>query len=239
MNNEPLHPLETGDNPEPSTQNDTMGKPKELPRLYQNTLAEVFGFSPSDLSHNSMGHITRNQQDILLKDYQEEVEGLSFLLTIFLGVGVLLAFIFSTQGLPMEFLLLGVGIVLGWLAFYSFRRQARRREDARATKRVSFVIGIPSFKMGSFVANPDERVKWLIKDKSFDLTQAQTQTLAEYEMPLIKAYYTADSVRIVSAEVVDYPQDKPKRDLIDTATDASEGVYFDDEHDLDEKAKRE
>lgn len=203
------------------------GKPKDLPRLYQATLESVLDFTQSELNQNRMGRISPAQQARLADDFKEEVDGFSFLITLFLAVSVVLAFIFVSQGLPMEYLLLGVGILLAWLAFYSLRRQGRRREDALNTKRIASVTGIPSFRLKGIMSGVDERVRWVIKDQELSLTMAQAQALMGYEMPLLKVYYTAESRVTVSAEVLDYPDDKPKRDDLLLSDDGD-----------DEKAKR-
>jgi hypothetical protein len=228
------HPLHNNDQArnrlilDADTQAPDAGKPKDLPRLYQATLESVFDFTQSELNQNRMGRISPAQQARLADDFKEEVDGFSFLITLFLAVSVLLAIIFTSQGLPMEYLLVGAGILLAWLAFYSLRRQGRKRTDALNTKRIASVTGIPHFQLKGVMSGANERVRWVVKDQELTLTMAQAQALMGYEMPLLKVYYTAESRAIVSAEVLDYPDDKPKRD---------DDLFIMDD-DADEKAKR-
>ena len=119
---------------QPSELSDFTRKPHLKPQLLQETLDEILGIPPEIMQVNRIGKLTREQREAILTALTGETDAMRLLITIFLGVSLLLAFIFLDVALPMIYLVIGAGVMVGALLAFFYRRQSQKRIDI-ATRR--------------------------------------------------------------------------------------------------------
>ncbi len=202
-----------------------IGKPHLKPQLYQDALLDVFGFSQEAVEQNRRGKLTKAQEQALTNELKAETDGMWLTSTIGLGVALLLAFIFLSEGLPMIYLVMGAGVFLGALLAFSSRRQNKRQNDLR--DRVEKIRGVPQLRAARQMEGVGPYVI-VINEKVFLIPHAVYEQLADYEMPLCQFYYTAKTDTLLSAEVIRQFEADPKL--------KNEDLMLDDE---DEKAKND
>lgn len=180
-----------------------------LPPLYTETLMEIFEFSEMDLNTNRSGFATRGQKALLNAELKNDADAMWLMLTIMLGAALVVGFIMTFQGLPMIYLVLGAGIMLGGLLLYSYLRQNSLRQDTERT-RVLSLQGDFSVHW-SHTGRRDAALH--IAGQTLPITTPQAKALAEYERRPLRVYYAEHSKLVLSAEVLpDYNIDKLKVD---------------------------
>jgi hypothetical protein len=202
-----------------------VGKPHLKPQLYQDALLDIFGFSSEAVELNRRGKLTKAQEQALSGELKAENDAMWLTSTIGLGVAVLLAFIFLSEGLPMIYLVMGAGIYLAALLAFSWRRQTKRQDDLR--ERVEKVRGVPQLRAARQMEGVGPYVL-VIEDKMFLIPHAVYEQLADYELPLCQFYYTAKNKTLLSAEIIRQFEPDPKL--------KNEDLMLDD---ADEKAKND
>lgn len=202
-----------------------IGKPHLKPQLYQDALLDIFGFSQDAVDLNRRGKLTKAQEQALKGELQAESDGMWLTSTMGLGVALLLAFVFLSEGLPMIYLVMGAGAFLGALLLYSARRQNKRQNDL--SERVEKIQGVPILRAARQAENAGPYVV-VINEKIFLIPPQVYEQLSGYEMPLCQFYYTSKTHTLLSAEVVRQFAPDPKL--------KNEDLMLDDE---DEKAKND
>jgi len=184
------------------------GKPKELPRLHQGVLAQVFQFSHAHLDANQQGRLADSQRAPLYQDVKDEGDSLWLMLMILLGTTLFLAFILLTEGQGLGGLALGAGGMIGGLLLYSTRRQGRRKEAAEAHS-VTSAQGQARLDMRPSPANMEALYGLRVGEERFSLSREQFVALAAYELPRLKVYYILPTRRIVAAELLGFDEGAP------------------------------
>lgn len=169
-----------------------------LPRLNNDTVREIFDFDQTALQANRQGMVTRQQKDKILTVLKGEADSMWLLITILLGVSVLLAIIFSMEGLPTLPLVIGSGLITGGAMLTAYLRQNKLRDDTDRL-RTFRVEGMPMIR-GDYVG--DSNAKLYISDQQLPITQPQAEALREFALSPMRIYYAANSKQVLSAEVL-------------------------------------
>lgn len=202
-----------------------VGKPHLKPQLYQDALLDIFGFTQEAVSLNRRGKLTPAQEQALSGELKADSETMWLTSTVGLGVALLLALIFLSEGLPMIYLVVGAGAYLLALLAYSYRRQTKRQTDLQ--NRVQKIQGVPQLRAARQLEEVGPYVL-IVGDKMFLIPYDLYKQLSEYELPVCRFYYTAKSKTLLSAEVIHSYEPDPKL--------KNEELLLDDE---DEKIKNE
>jgi hypothetical protein len=221
----------------PDELNDFTRKPHLKPHLTQEALDDILGIAPEIMLVNRIGKLTREQRDKILAHLKDENDGMRLLMTIFLGVSLLLAFIFLSVELPMVYLVIGAGIMIGSLLAFFYRQQAKKRVDLET--RVQHVDSVPVLRS---VGQLDslQHYMMVIGSEVFAISREAYETLERFELPLCRVYFTARSKQLLSIEVRErYDGEKRKNDLLLDEDEDDEKAKNDDLLTEDEVEARE
>ncbi|QPC82613.1 hypothetical protein G4Y79_23475 [Phototrophicus methaneseepsis] len=179
------------------------------PPLDNNMLPTLFGFTRADFEANEDGYLTTSQSDKLAKHVKGEADSMWLLLTIFLGVAMFLALVFTLQGLEMGPLLLGAGAIIAPFMFLAYRRQRALTGDSQENRVVAIegmwdIVGNYS-KDEFYLVVGGKRLK--ISPRAFDFLRSRGSGY-------LRAYYAEKSKVLLSAEVLPMPEEKLKNDKL-------------------------
>ena len=172
------------------------------PILYTSTLMEIFNFTESALNMNRNGFAANFQKDVVQEDVRDDVDSVYLMLMILLGTSVVLALIMRSQGIPMQYLAITLGILLTPLLLMAYRRQANARQDLEDFK-VRVIEGKPQIVLS--YRGADVQAQLQIRDQRFDISPYAAQALQEFDMPRLRLYYAENSHIVLSAEVAPIP----------------------------------
>jgi len=182
-----------------------MKQPSKI-QLSTDSFARVLGYESHAVDANSQGIMTQAQKQRMAEEMKADADGMWLLMTIFLGVLLLIAFILqgsSTVG--MDQLLIGGGIMLGGLLFFSYNRRSAMQGDVQDSK-IEHVDGMAQLEYGGI---GEDRRYWLrVGDKKFRIKQDQFMALNEYDLAPMRLYYSAYSKTVLSAEVQEWEKEK-------------------------------
>lgn len=187
------------------------------PSLYTATLMDIFNFNETDLEANRRGIITNAQKRDVQESVQQDSNDIWQLVTIFLGVTLLIAVITAGQD-NMVAVLIGAGIMIGPLLWIGYRRQNRAKVDLEKprVKSIRGAIQPTSGITSGYTLS--------VKDKRFDVSMEQWQSIARHQQAYAAVYYLPNSNRILSAEILQpSATEKAKmgdQTIIDRAEDA-------------------
>lgn len=187
-------------------------KPHLKPNLTQDSLDEITGIAPEAVRVNGAGRLTQEQRADLLKEIDAETDGVRLLLTIFLGVALLLAFIFLSETLPMVNLVIGAAVISGGLLAFYYRRNRQKRTALET--RVERVDGIPQLRALGRLDTPTHFVM-IVSGQIFQISGQMYDKLEQYDLPICRVYYAAKTKQLLSIEVRQaYDDEKLKNDLM-------------------------
>lgn len=169
------------------------------PLIHTESLMEIFDFDEHDLGINENGTITENQSEKITDSLKEDADSMWLLLTIFLGVSVVLAMIFSMQGYAPLPLVIGGGLVMGGLLAISYFRQTKFTKDTSKLEN-SLIVGVPAVIA---TLSGDKQAILRIGNQNLPISYQQAGALSEFVLPMMRIYYASNSKQILSAEVLD------------------------------------
>ncbi|MEM9953722.1 MAG: hypothetical protein AAF846_19085 [Chloroflexota bacterium] len=198
------------------------------PMIYTESLMEIFGFDATALRSNDGGFVTNAQKQNIQEELKSEADSMWLLATIFLGTAVLLALIFTFQGYPVMPLVIGVGGLTAAVFGIGYFRQSRLAKDTDRLRAVS-VEGVPIIR--NTLSARDRQATLEIGGQKLPITYEEAMALSEFELPVMRIYYAANSKQILSAEVLHSPDvEKLKNDnLLDEDDLVYSGRQLDDE----------
>jgi hypothetical protein len=203
---------------------------EKLPPLYNDSLREIFGFTPAELNANRMGRLLSTQQDKLFGELKAEIDAMWLLLTIFLGVSALIGIIIAGGSIPTVYLMIAGGLIVGSLLFTAYMRQKKLRQDVEST-RIKQTAGVPELQVAGIMNNRE--VKMVVNNKPLSITLDEFVQLERYDLPYLKVYYTENKMKVVSAEVLDryIDDEKLKNDDLELAVNDIPETIIQDDHD--------
>lgn len=192
-----------------------------LAQLSTAALMEIFDFNEQDLMSNRNGFATRGQRSFLGDTLRGDADSMWQMVTILLIPAAVVAIILATQGIPLLYLVIGAGLMLGGMLAYAYRRQTGTRQDAENLRMRSaqgeMHISPAGIRIGEATVH--------VGAEKFYVPTAIAKALTEYAPgSMVRVYYAANSRQILSAEVlrevradklkVEDLQEDPQSDLI-------------------------
>jgi len=169
-----------------------------MPPLSTAALMEIFDFNEQDLMSNRNHFATKAQRKVLSEELQNDADSMWQMLTILLIPTAVVAVIMVAQGLPMLYLVIGAGIMLGGMLAYAYRRQIGTRKDADNLRVRSaqgeIHISPAGLRVGEAAVHVGSEV--------FHVPGAQAKALTEYRSGMVRVYYAENSRQILSAEAL-------------------------------------
>ena len=200
-----------------------------LPLIHTQSLMEILDFNRGDLEMNRNGGVTAKQKDKIKDVLKEEADSMWLLTTIFLGVAVLLALIFTLQGYPPMALAIGAGVVILPMVAIAYFRQGNLRNDVDRLRTYQ-IEGVPHIS-GSYKSAREAVLN--IGEEQFPITFEQAKALSEFSLPPMRVNYASNSKQILSAEVLsDREIDKLKNE--DLFSDEDADFMLESERQLDD-----
>lgn len=184
------------------------------PSIHTETLMHIFDFNEMAINTNRQGYPTQKQRQNVQNELKEAADGMWLLLTIFLGAAVVVGLILTLQGISMLPLVIGAGLLFGTFLLFSYRRQTDTRLDAE-TMKVRQIEGRAVLHWDA--RNPRPRLQ--VDNMTFTLTPEQAAALSEYALSPMRIYFAQNSKQILSAEIIDYWDEKPKVDRLKAKND--------------------
>jgi hypothetical protein len=182
------------------------GPRQSLPPLQNDMLPTLFGFTRNDFDANLDGQLSEKQRDKLAKELKGEADSMWLLLSIFLGVAMLLALIFTLQGMDMGPLLLGAGAIVAPFMFIAYRRQRAITGDTQ-DDRVQAVEGV--WDLAGDYGKEDFRL--VVGKERLKIGQRTFDFLRNRAPGYLRAYYAEKSKLLLSAEVLPMPYDEEEK----------------------------
>ncbi|MEO0597633.1 MAG: hypothetical protein AAF126_16105 [Chloroflexota bacterium] len=200
-----------------------------LPLIHTESLMEILDFNRGDLEMNRNGGVTAKQKDKIKEVLKGEADSMWLLTTIFLGVAVLLALIFTMQGYPPVPLAIGAGVVILPMVAIAYFRQGNLRDDVDRLRTYQ-IEGVP-YISPSFKSVREATLN--IGEEKFPISIEQAEALNEFSLPPMRVNYAANSKQILSAEVLsDREIDKLKNE--DLLSDEDADFMLESERQLDD-----
>ncbi len=169
-----------------------------LPPLSTAALMEIFDFNEQDLMANRNGFATRAQRSLLGEELKNDADAMWLMVTILLIPAAVVALIMVMQGIPLLYLVIGAGILLGTMLAYAYRRQTGTRQDTENLRVRSAQGEISIQPAGLRIGEAAVRVG----DERFVVPAVQARALAEYMPGVVRVYYGEHSRQILSAEAL-------------------------------------
>jgi len=196
-------PDEKPKNDKPKRGDRDFGMPRsDYPPLFTDALVGLLGVTHSDLDRNQAGEITERQREKLGQELKGEANAMWLILSVLLGVTLLLAVIFTFQGLSMGPLLVGAALLIVPLMALSYYRQRSVTSD-REEETVGQIEGpltLVGYGPGDYWNISVGRQKFRVSRRTFD-------GLSNYAPAYVRAYYSDKSKVLLSAEVLPMPDD--------------------------------
>jgi hypothetical protein len=180
------------------------------PALYTESLMEIFDFSESTLNTNRGNFATNQQRQFLQADLKNDADAMWLLLTILLGTSIVVGLIMRMQGIPMEYLVMGAGVLIVPMLWLGYRQQmgARKDLDNFHVRSVQGKAEVYWVGRGTYL-----RARLRVHDQWFEIGIQQAHALEEYDLSQMRVYYAENSRTLLSAEVLpDYTTNKLKLD---------------------------
>lgn len=212
----------------------TMEKPKRgkrdfgaaldgRPPLRSDLLPSMLGFTEDDLEANQRGRLTNRQKERINREVKDEADSMWLMLGIFLGTALLLALIFTLEGLPIATMLIGAGAVVLPFMYIAYRRQNALVTDMQGD-RIGQVEGYAELAMQSATRGGIFNYRMIVNREVIKIDEDAYKRLSRYAPGYIRAYYSKRGKILLSAEMIDDGQHKLKNDALqlDEADDEPE-----------------
>ena len=172
------------------------------PLIHNESLMEIFDFSQTALNSNRGGFVLAAQREKLQDDLKNDADAMWLLMMIMLVAAVVVGVIMTVQGAPMIYLVIGAGILMLPMLYFSYTRQTNTRLDLEKT-RVRSIQGAAQVIWSGGAARM--RAQLRVHDKTFNLTLFQGKALEEYDLSYLRVYYAEHSQIVLAAEALDLP----------------------------------
>jgi hypothetical protein len=192
------HPQEEDESQEKvKTKHDLSASGK--PTLHTESLMEIFDFSEATLNTNRGGFATNQQRQFLQADLKNDADAMWLLLTILLGTAIVVGIIMRMQGIPMEYLVIGMGILVVPMLWLGYRQQigARKDLDNFHIRSVQGKADVYWVGRGTYL-----RARLRVHDQWFEIGIQQAHALEEYDLSHLRVYYAENSRTLLSVEVL-------------------------------------
>lgn len=197
-----------------------------MPSLSTDALMHIFDFDNMTLNTNRSGFPTRDQKEWVKQSLKEDADSMWLLLSIMMAGAVVAGIAMRSSGIPLQPLVYGGGILIGFMFLFSYLRQNNARADLDEFK-VRSVEGIPQIATNRTYTY----VKLSVGNEQFDITPDQARALQEFNPEPMRVYFAQNSKAILAAEVAYNPDiEKLKmEDLQDDDAIIELGRQYDDE----------
>lgn len=194
------------------------------PPLRGDLLPSMLGFTEDDLDANQRGRLTRRQKERINREVKDEADSMWLMLGIFLGVSLLLALIFTMQGLPIAAMLLGAGFVVLPFMYLAYRRQHALTTDVQGDQ-IGTVDGYAELTMQNATRGGIFNYRMIVDKEIIKIDEDAYQRLSRYAPGYIRAYYSKRGKILLSAELLPDSEHKFKNDEL---------LLDEDMHDIEE-----
>jgi len=194
------------------------------PPLRSDLLPSMLGFTEDDLDANQRGSLTRRQKERINREVKDEADSMWLMLGIFLGVSLLLALIFTLEGLPIAAMLLGAGLVVLPFMYLAYRRQNALTTDVQGDQ-IGTVEGVTDLRLQSVARGEHGTYRLGIDKETLKIDEDAYQRLSRYAPGYIRAYYSKRGKILLSAELLPDSEHKLKNEEL---------LLDEDMHDIEE-----
>ncbi|MDQ7034725.1 MAG: hypothetical protein Q9P01_07780, partial [Anaerolineae bacterium] len=162
-------------------------------------LMEIFDFSDSMLNMNRKGSASGLQKEYLKSDLKENADAMWLLMMIMLGTSLVVGVIMATQGIPMQYLAIGAGIVILPILLMGYRQQIGARKDLDIFN-VQTAEGQAQIEWASRGTHIVPLLR--VDQTTFEIGHYEAKTLEQFDLPYLRVYYAENSKQLLSAEVM-------------------------------------